>query len=511
MGASAMVETAGPRTRTSRPRVDPQSQVRSGALWTGLTWVLTVAGGPIITVVLVRSMSQSEFGNYAFVRSAVGLVAIASAFGLEATVARFAAIDLESGRGDSLPSYRSGLIIARYAAVCGAVLVALIAAAMHLTARGGVGAGVLLLSVPVAVCAPYAAVYGGSLRAVHRPVVSSVATLTSAAVFAGIVVTLLLAHATVTATQAVVALSVESLVLLAVRRCGVPRNAVGGGVGRSWRLPLAAREMVPFAAAVLLTGLFATAVSELDVVVLGIDRGVDAVASYAPLSMVANGVLGMPAIVGSFYVPAAARVAVRRDPQATARLYHLASRWSMVLCAPAIAVMLLCPHAALTVLFSAASSSQAAWLRVLGVGVAAQVGFGFNGLTLDAQGLAGVVARRQAVCLAVSLLSCALLVPSLGAMGAALATSIALVLANLMCSWSLVRRFGIWPWDWALARTSGGAVLGAVIGLAWSPGTPGSALVDCVAVAVGCLLGGLAGATTHRGVAAGLDALGLRR
>jgi O-antigen/teichoic acid export membrane protein len=139
-----------------------------------------------------------------------------------------------------------------------------------------------------------------------------------------------------------------------------------------------------------------------------------------------------------------------------------------VLCAPLVVLMIVDPAGLLSALFGTRAIDATA-LRVLGLGVAAQVVFGFNGLTMDAYGLPGAVAVRQVVCLAVSGLLCLTLAPAFGAVGAAWATAGSLILSNIWCSRSLARRFAIAPWDVPMSCVAcavGLAALGA-----WAAGS----------------------------------------
>jgi O-antigen/teichoic acid export membrane protein len=444
------------------PIPSPARQVATGGMWTALTWLLTLATGPAITVVLVRSMSARAFGEFALAASSIGVLAILSAFGLEPTIARFASTAMALGeQRDALPTYRAGIRLARWAATAAGFVIA----ALALTSRSFLVlhpvVPALLASAPVALLAPFKGVYGGMLRAMHRPKTVSVATVGSSVVFAVAVVSVAVAGS-VTAPIAATALSLEALVCTVVRRRGVPTSirATGRrtGAGSSDLAPI-----IGFATATVLTGVFAVAVSDLDVVFLGLIHGTRAVAAYAPVSMVANGAMGLPAIVGAFFLPAAARVVATGDRADLASLYHWASRWSLVICAPVLGVMIACPESVVAVLFGAHHASDAVALRVLGVGAASQVLFGFNGLTLDAHGLAAVVAKRQAISVAVSVAMCAALVPRFGALGAAWATTGSLVISNVLCSRSLWMRFSIAPWDRGLAWLASTVAVAAAI------------------------------------------------
>jgi O-antigen/teichoic acid export membrane protein len=451
----------------SAPGLTPASakrQIASGGIWTTATWLATAATGPAMTVILVRGMAPTAFGGFAIATSLIGLLAILSGFGLDPTVARYAAAWQTSMGSRALPAARSaGMRISAWgAALSIPLIVACIVVSRHVEATRPAWTAIAAMSA-VVVLMPFKNVLGGLLRAGQRPGVLSVATLTGSLVFAALVVAGALGHH-LSAVYVATAVSLETLTVLAIRYRGA-RITAHDHI-RSSR-PL--RPLVYFGASMVLTGCFGVAIAELDVLVLGIARGAHVVAGYAPASMVANGVMGMPALVGGFFLPAASRAVTRADDAEVRRLYHWASKWSLVLCAPLVVLMIVDPAGLLSVLFGSRTIGDATALRVLGLGVAAQVGFGFNGLTMDAYGAPGAVAVRQVVSLAVSGLLCLTLAPTFGALGAAWATAASLILSNVWCSRSLARRFAIAPWDARMTCVAGAVGLAGLA--AWAAGS----------------------------------------
>jgi O-antigen/teichoic acid export membrane protein len=449
------------------PDLTPASakrQIASGGLWTTATWLATAATGPAMTVILVRGMAPTAFGGLAIATSLIGLLAILSGFGLDPTVARYAAAwQASMGSRALLAARASGMRIACWAAAVSVpLLLVSLVVSRQIAATRPAWAAIAVMSAVVLVM-PFKNVLGGLLRAGQRPAVLSVATLSGSVVFAALVITGAVSHH-LSAPYVASAVSLETLTVVAIRYRG-SRRITRERINSSRAL----RPVVLFGASMVLTGCFGVAIAELDVLVLGIARGAHVVAGYAPASMVANGVMGMPALIGGFFLPAAARAVARGDDAEVRHLYHWASKWSLVLCAPLVVLMIVDPAGVLNVLFGTRTIGDATALRVLGVGVAGQVLFGFNGLTMDAYGLPGAVAVRQVVSLAASGLLCLTLAPTFGAVGAAWATACSLILSNIWNSRSLARRFAIAPWDARLAWVAGAVGL-AGLG-AWAAGS----------------------------------------
>jgi O-antigen/teichoic acid export membrane protein len=301
-----------------------------------------------------------------------------------------------------------------------------------------------LILLPVAALAPVLGACTGALRATFRPGWLLVSTLAGAALWVLLAAIVLgfgsrtsLAVAGARAATIVAPIAILGMVVAAWRR-RVPEPS---------RLAVPWRRLASLGFAMLLTAVFAALIAQLDTLVLGIERGASTVALYQPLARIAGVVVTLPGLIGTFFLPTLARDASRGRHREVGSLFHWASRWSLVMCAPALGLMLASPVATATLVFGHGFEHASAPLRVLALGALVQVAFGLNGLTLDAYGLARPVAIRLAMVIPVSLIACVVLIPIWGAMGAASATAIALLVANVLCSAQLHSRFAIPPWD----------------------------------------------------------------
>jgi O-antigen/teichoic acid export membrane protein len=205
--------------------------------------------------------------------------------------------------------------------------------------------------------------------------------------------------------------------------------------------------------AVLASTTFYVAVSQLDLVFLGGFHGSAAAGAYAPVSGIADGIGALFAILASYALPAMTAARTRGKDADLLDLTRWISRWGLVLCAPALGLMAAVPGPLLHLLFGNRSAGMVLPARILAIGVAIDVLLGFNTYTILAMGLSRVLARNALVGLAVSVIACATLIPGLGAIGAATATAIAILVANGLASSFLWRRVNFVPWDRPLTLT----------------------------------------------------------
>ncbi len=487
-----------PGQRDPAPPVDTprkrgtRQEIASGGLWSVATWVVSTVAGPVLVVALVRRMTRVEFGALATASSAVGLVMATVLIGLGPALARFGAV-ARAERGDAglwrvLTDSARLIALATCAAVLaggGLLLVAFWLPNLHSSRPA------LVAFLPTLAVAPAVGAAAGFLRAAYRPrwislagVVGAVAS--AAVIIAGLVVTRPAAWFVAGARTGGALLSAALLgwAVLHWRRRSVVHDAQrrdeevvsataedgdpsfhavvsdrpatdrAGLDAADLRSPrVTRRSLVRFGMAIQLGALFGAAVNELGVFLLGAERGAHSAAIFAPAAGVAATVLAVPALIGGFFLPGIAPAASRGDHAEVGRLFYWASRWNLALTAPALGVLVVCPADVLKFLFGQGLVLAAEALRILGIGCAIQVMFGFNGLTLGGYGLSGLLARLNVACVIVASLCCVLFIPAFGLTGAAIAASASLLLANLLYSLILKTRFGIAPTNRAMLLT----------------------------------------------------------
>ena len=445
-------------TRGSELPKGARGAIARGGAWSTAAWITINASGAVNTVLLVRSMHHGEYGVLVMTMSVVAILSALASFGLAPALIQLA----------PRVGARGAATVLRCAVRMSYVLGAIAAAATG-TACLVLGsrdqrelAATVAIAIPIVATAPFAASLSGYLQSVQQPRrLAGALVAAPLALTAGVVVLSLTTHppaSAIVGVRTIAVLLMVGLLLVAVRR--------SGAVAAVTRHPAAVdgvspRRLLGLGGPLLGGTMTAILLAQLDVFVLGLSRGRQAVALYGPASQIADNALTMAAVVGTFYVPTIAAVLTRRDTAAAGDLYRWASRWALVWVAPVIAVMLACPQAALTLLFGGRYAPMATPLRILAAGVVVNLLFGFNGVTLDSLSRVRLIVGRQAVGLAFNVAACAVLVPLLGPDGAALATSSSLLVMNGFGSALLFRHTRITPNNPGLFAVAG--ALGAAV------------------------------------------------
>lgn len=470
-----LVGTAPPVPAKARDVAAPTSANRarlaSATAWTALGSVVGLIAGPVLAVVLVRSMSRRAFGDLAVAASAAGLLATFSTMGLGVAFVQTASRE-QAGRGHLgvVSTVRTAGHLAAVGTLGALALLTTTTLLFDHTASLHGAVAPLVVLWPLVLLAPASALATGVSKLLHRPAVLTAAT-TSATLLAA-VGTLVLVIGTRSpggpeiAAMRTAAATVGFLVLVVPLRRVVGRDSRAGDLGSAFVPGLPRRRLLAFGLPALLGTVFAAALAEIDTVLLGAFDGGRVVGRYAPAAAVAATVVSLPGMIGTFYFPLGAELAARQDHEELVRLYRWATRWSVTLFGPALALMITCPGGLLTTVFGPGFGAMGSPLRLLAIGAAVQLLTGFNGLTLDALGAPAALAARQAVSLVVTVVACLALIPCLGADGAALAVSSGFVTANVLCSGLLWHRFRIPVFDPRTSIVVGGLTLG--VGASWA-------------------------------------------
>lgn len=441
----------------------PRRQIAVGSVWSLVAFIVTTGSAAVLTILLVRLLPKGQYGIYAIAISILAVARILAGFGLNNASARLASAALdEHGPAGLRFAFRAGLRIAEVAAGVTLVAYGAILAVALAVPKLEPSAGVLLILLPAALLAGFVELCTGLARAAGYARMLTLITSTTALLVTG-ATALILLLAPRTAELVAVPISagaaISATVLLwETRKWSRHLPSVVAGTSM-------AADFVRYGSSTVAAGLATAAIAYLDVVVLGIARGRRSVALYAPASVVATLVLTLPAVIAGFYLPVVTRPAAQRQHRQVMAIYHWASRWSLSLAAPALTLMIACPSQTMRLIFGAGFGVSGTALRILGGGAALQVAFGLNGLTLEAYGLPGLMARREMLGVGVSILACVILIPPLGALGAAWATTAGLTFANLSCSQVLLSRFGLMPWDRRTGLTLGAFLSGCVVAL----------------------------------------------
>jgi O-antigen/teichoic acid export membrane protein len=440
-----MLEAAPPATL--------RRQLSAGAVWTATGLGVTAATSFLLTVVLARVMTRGDYGTLSTALAAVGLANVVVGAGLYQAVAHVAAVQSQRRGSDGVnDATAAGLSLAWWMAAAIVAAAAAGGAAQVLLAQHPTGLAIVLLSLtPMVAAFPLTGVLNGALVASHRPRAFAFGLFINACVTIPMIAVLVLVGQRspvavgVTKTAAAIAtlgfLAFYYRTAIAARVThGAPGIAADGA--RTLRREI--RRTVP---AMVLMGAFGAAISQLDVLLVGLLRGPHAAAIYQPTSRILDLIAFLLASLVPFFLTLASRAAARGESDTVASLQHWASRWALVLGVPILAPLLVVPAAVLHVVFGHSYPAPETAERLLGVAGVAATTLGFAGYSLAALGSARLSGRILAAFLVLDLVACIVLIPLFGISGAAAATSGSLVSSSVVCGVVLWRQFGIVPWN----------------------------------------------------------------
>lgn len=434
-----------------------RSNILAGSAWSLVSWLVSAATALPLNVALVRLMSPSSFGIYALATGISAFVVPFAAFGLQGSVAYQAtqALTSEEHQGLSMVA-RAATRVAGYLVVFVSVTVAGVSLIMSRIPSLSSVVPAFLALAPMALVAPLGEAVMGLIQATFQPKIP----LISGAFRSGLLLTLTISLLVAGLRSAVSMAAAQSV---AVGASVVVLVLWSGWVGHARTRPersLGSKRFMTYGLAALATTTFFVAVSQLDVVFLGGFHGSAGAGAYAPVSGIADAIGALFAILASYALPAMTAARTRGKDADLLDLTRWISRWGLVLCAPALGLMAAAPGPLLHLLFGNRSAGMVLPARILAIGVTINVLLGFNTYAILALGLPRVLARNALVGLIVSVIACATLIPRLGAVGAAAATAIAILVANGLASSFLWRRVNFVPWDTPLALTAAAFVAG---------------------------------------------------
>lgn len=214
---------------------------------------------------------------------------------------------------------------------------------------------------------------------------------------------------------------------------------------RDTRIP--GREILAFTIPLLTTDLVYLALNASDAIILGHFWGAAEVASYR----VIQPLVGLNLLVYSsftlLYMPAVSRLFARGDRNEVARLYWRTATWIAVFSFPIFALTTFLAEPVTDGLYGQRYADSAIYLALLSVATYVNVALGFNGLTLRVYGFIRYTVVINLVAAAMSLALNLMLIPRFGTMGAAVATTCSLIGFNLLKQAGLRRGTGISVFD----------------------------------------------------------------
>jgi len=197
------------------------------------------------------------------------------------------------------------------------------------------------------------------------------------------------------------------------------------------RIKLPARELFGFSIPLLSSELPVLLRGSIAVILLEYFQSTTAVAEYRAVYPIAGLNLIVFHAYGFLFVPLASRMFARGDRAGVNRLYWQTSLWIMVLTFPVFAVTCSLATPVTVLLFGAEYAAAGSLLAILAVGYYFNATLGFNAATLHVYGKVRYAVASDILAAATFLALCLLLIPDYGAVGAAVGTTVTLVVHNI--------------------------------------------------------------------------------
>lgn len=414
---------------------ETRGQIRgSSLLLAGRTLSMLVNFG--VQVLIVRHLSQSDFGAFAYAMSFVALGQTIATLGLDRSVARFAAMYETTGDRGRLV----GVLVLTVGTtlLLGAAMISLVHGLQGLLGDTLIADDRVLALLPiVVVLAPIEAldqISIGMFATFAAPRAIFMRRYVLAPGLRLLVVGLLVAtgsDALFLASGYVLAgaggLLLYSVVLVRVMRA---RGVFAGMRWRDVHLPVAA--LFAFTVPMLTTDLVYVVMGLSDAVLLGHYVGTDAVGAVRAITPAAKAVQLVMTSFGLLFLPAASRLLARGDQQGLNDLYWTTASWLTVLTFPVFVLAFALAEPVTVAMFDERYAGSAPYLALLSLGYFVQVSLGFNGMMLKVYGRLRYVVAINVVAALANLGLNFLLIPRWGPLGAAIGTCVSLVLFNLL-------------------------------------------------------------------------------
>lgn len=488
--ADPTVEAAStlPSADTTRKQIRGSSLLLAGRLLS-----LCVSFG--VQILIVRYLTKSDFGAFAYALSIVALVQSVITFGLDRAITRFIPIYDERREYDKVfgtLTMVAGTILTLGIAAIGLVfgLKGLISGSLVDDDRTVALVLILIFLAPIqaidSLQTGMFAVFSKPRAIFFRKYVIAPSfrlAIVLIVVFGGKSVVWLAGGSVVAGALGVALYSV--LLYREIKRQGLLQHF------HPRTITMPAREVFTFTIPLLSSDLLYTTMNTSDAMLLGHFGGPTDVGAFRVIGPAAH----MNQIVLSsfslLFMPAAARLFARGDRKGINEMYWGTAIWTAVVSFPIFALTFSLAESVTVFLYGTQYEDSAIYLSLLSFGYFFQAALGFNGLTLKVFGLLRYIFTINIIAMLANLALNLVLIPRYGPLGAGIGTCGTLVVHNILKQAGL-RRAGISLFEWRYLRIYGSIVAGAaallVLQVTVSPpfvvGFPLAALASLAVVAL---------------------------
>ena len=208
-----------------------------------------------------------------------------------------------------------------------------------------------------------------------------------------------------------------------------------------------AKEIIVFSLPLLGAGLVFQIMMWTDTLVLGFLTSARFVGVYHCALRIAMFLTITVISAGFIYLPLVSDFYSQKNLQKIRALYAVVTKWTFVITLPLFYFILFAQEQVLFYSFSAKYITAGAPLKILAIGYIISTFFGLNGATCIALGKTRVIIISQVIALVVNLSLDLLLIPKYGIIGASIASSVSLVLVNIIMTGYVYGISGVHPFS----------------------------------------------------------------
>ena len=418
---------------SERPKPDSGRRLVRGSSLLLVGRLISILASFITQVLIVRYLSQSAYGAFAYALAVVGTIQNFMTLGLDRTVARFVPIYHEQRDLRRLFGTigMTVLVTLSLALVCIVALYGFQSAFGKLVHDGQAMALLLvfIFLAPIqaldellvnlfAVFAKPRAIF--FRRYVLAPALK-LAVVVAFLVFRGDVFFV----ATGYIVSSVLGVGIYSyLFVQELRREGLLENWSLRDIIMPWR------ELLGFSLPLLTTQL--VSMNALSVVLLGYFWNTTSVAGFRAVFPISKLTELVTASFTTLFTPTAARMFANDDREGINRLYWKTAIWMAVAAFPIFAATFSLAQPITLLLYGSRYADSAPILAMLSLGYYFNAALGFNALTLQVYGKVRYIVLLNIATIALNLALSMVLVPRLGALGAGIATMVAVIAYNVL-------------------------------------------------------------------------------
>lgn len=432
--------------RTSEVDRDTIGQIRGSSLLL-VGRLISIAITLVTQILIVRHLSTTAFGAFALAYAIAGVVQIAITLGLHRGATRFVAMYDEQRAYPRM----FGTIVLNVAVIVGLGACSILAVQLVSQAISGSG-----LVDPAATGLLVILVFLAPIDALDDLLLNLFAVLAAPrAIFIRryvlapglrLLVAALLVAGNGSATQLAIGYVLTGVLGVALYGALFVRLLADRGILREFRRvrpEVPAREVLGFSIPLLTTDAVWLLLNTLPLILLTVFGGLQDVAAFQVVKPAAALNLLVSSSFLVLFLPVATRMVDRNNHDGLVDLYWRTAIWTAVMTFPIFAATFAFARPLTEALFGERYAASAAYLAIMSVGYYVNAALGFNSVTLSAAGRLRSVVSINVTSAAVSVIAGFLLIPPLGALGAAIAGCLTLLVQNGLLQLELRRTMGI--------------------------------------------------------------------